>query len=137
MGAFTRKDRHNLKDDLEFIYKLFPRLKERLKQPGGTLSGGEQQMLTISRAIMAKPKLMLLDEPSLGIAPILVKAIFEKIVALNKATGITMLLVEQNANYALSVSDYGYVLETGKIILEGDAKSLASNPEVRKAYLGE
>jgi len=137
MGAFTRKDRHNLKDDLEFIYKLFPRLKERLKQPGGTLSGGEQQMLAISRAIMAKPKLMLLDEPSLGIAPILVKAIFEKIVALNKATGITMLLVEQNANYALSVSDYGYVLETGKIILEGDAKSLASNPEVRKAYLGE
>ena len=137
MGAFTRKDRHNLKDDLEFIYKLFPRLKERLKQPGGTLSGGEQQMLAISRAIMAKPKLMLLDEPSLGIAPILVKAIFEKIVALNKATGITMLLVEQNANYALSVSDYGYVLETGKIILEGDAKSLVSNPEVRKAYLGE
>jgi branched-chain amino acid transport system ATP-binding protein len=137
MGAFTRKDKHNLKDDLEFIYKLFPRLKERLKQPGGTLSGGEQQMLTISRAIMAKPKLMLLDEPSLGIAPILVKAIFEKIVALNKATGITMLLVEQNANYALSVSDYGYVLETGTIILEGDAKSLASNPEVRKAYLGE
>ena len=137
MGAFTRKDRLNIKDDLEFIYKLFPRLKERLKQPGGTLSGGEQQMLTISRAIMAKPKLMLLDEPSLGIAPILVKAIFEKIVALNKATGITMLLVEQNANYALSVSDYGYVLETGKIILEGDAKSLASNPEVRKAYLGE
>lgn len=137
MGAFTRKDKHNLKDDLEFIYKLFPRLKERLKQPGGTLSGGEQQMLAISRAIMAKPKLMLLDEPSLGLAPILVKAIFEKIVALNKATGITMLLVEQNANYALSVSDYGYVLETGNIILEGAAKELASNPEVRKAYLGE
>jgi branched-chain amino acid transport system ATP-binding protein len=137
MGAFTRKDRYNLKYDLEFIYKLFPRLKERLKQPGGTLSGGEQQMLAISRAIMAKPKLMLLDEPSLGIAPILVKAIFERIVALNKATGITMLLVEQNANYALSISDYGYVLETGEIILEGEAKSLASNPEVRKAYLGE
>jgi branched-chain amino acid transport system ATP-binding protein len=137
MGAFTRKDKHNLKDDLEFIYKLFPRLRERLRQPGGTLSGGEQQMLAISRAIMAKPKLMLLDEPSLGLAPILVKAIFEKIVALNKATGITMLLVEQNANYALSISDYGYVLETGNIILEGDAKSLANNPEVRKAYLGE
>lgn len=137
MGAYTRKDKDNIKYDLEFVFSLFPRLKERLKQPGGTLSGGEQQMLAISRAIMSKPKLLLLDEPSLGIAPILVKQIFEKIVALNKATGVTILLVEQNANIALSVSDYGYVLETGTIKLEGEAKTLAENPEVRKAYLGE
>ena len=137
MGAYTRKDKHNLKDDLDFIYTFFPRLKERLKQMGGTLSGGEQQMLAISRALMSKPKLLLLDEPSLGIAPLLVKAIFEQIVALNKTTGLTILLVEQNANMALSIADYGYVMETGEIILEGEAKSLAKNEEVRKAYLGE
>ncbi|MBV6477852.1 MAG: High-affinity branched-chain amino acid transport ATP-binding protein LivF [Ignavibacteria bacterium] len=137
MGAYTRKDKHNLKDDLEFIYTFFPRIKERLKQLGGTLSGGEQQMLAISRALMSKPKLLLLDEPSLGIAPILVKQIFEQIVELNKKTGITILLVEQNANIALSVADYGYVMETGHIILEGDAGSLAKNENVRKAYLGE
>ena len=137
MGAYTRKDKHNLKDDLEFIYEFFPRIKERLKQQGGTLSGGEQQMLAISRALMSKPKLLLLDEPSLGIAPLLTKAIFEQIVALNKKTGLTILLVEQNANMALSIADYGYVMETGEIILEGDAKSLAQNEEVRKAYLGE
>lgn len=137
MGAYTRKDKHNLKNDLEFIYEFFPRIKERLKQLGGTLSGGEQQMLAISRALMSKPKLLLLDEPSLGIAPLLTKAIFEQIVALNKKTGLTILLVEQNANMALSIADYGYVMETGEIILEGDAKSLAENEEVRKAYLGE
>lgn len=137
MGAYTRKDKNNLKEDLEFIYTFFPRIKERLKQLGGTLSGGEQQMLAISRALMSKPKLLLLDEPSLGIAPLLVKTIFEKIEALNKTTGLTILLVEQNANIALSIADYGYVMETGKIILEGEAKSLARNEEVRKAYLGE
>jgi branched-chain amino acid transport system ATP-binding protein len=137
MGAYTRKDKDNIKYDLELIFKLFPRLQERLKQPGGTLSGGEQQMLAISRALMSKPKLLLLDEPSLGIAPILVKQIFEKIKTLKDATGLTILLVEQNANLALSISNYAYVLETGDIKLEGDAKELASNPEVRKAYLGE
>jgi branched-chain amino acid transport system ATP-binding protein len=137
MGAYTRKDKNNLNEDLEFIYTFFPRIKERLKQLGGTLSGGEQQMLAISRALMSKPKLLLLDEPSLGIAPLLVKTIFEKIEALNKTTGLTILLVEQNANIALSIADYGYVMETGQIILEGEAKSLAQNEEVRKAYLGE
>lgn len=137
MGAFTRKDKDNILYDLEFIFTLFPRLKERLKQPGGTLSGGEQQMLAISRAIMSKPKLLLLDEPSLGIAPILVKQIFEKIKSLKDATGLTILLVEQNANIALSISDYAYVLETGSIKLEGEAKAMANNSEVRKAYLGE
>ncbi|MFA7361523.1 MAG: ABC transporter ATP-binding protein [Candidatus Kapaibacterium sp.] len=137
MGAFTRKDKDNIQLDLELIFVLFPRLKERLKQPGGTLSGGEQQMLAISRAIMSKPKLLLLDEPSLGIAPILVKQIFEKIKSLKDASGLTILLVEQNANIALSISDYAYVLETGSIKLEGEAKAMADNPEVRKAYLGE
>ena len=137
MGAYVRNDKHNFKEDLEFIYTFFPRIKERLKQPGGTLSGGEQQMLAISRALMSKPKLLLLDEPSLGIAPLLVKTIFEKIEALNKDTGLTILLVEQNANIALSIADYAYVMETGEIILEGEAKSLAKNEEVRKAYLGE
>jgi len=137
MGAYTRKDKDNIKEDLELIFKLFPRLQERLKQPGGTLSGGEQQMLAISRALMSKPKLLLLDEPSLGIAPILVKQIFEKIKALKDVTGLTILLVEQNANLALSISNYAYVLETGNIILEGEAKEMASNPDIRKAYLGE
>lgn len=137
MGAYTRKDKQNFNNDFELIFTLFPRLKERLKQMGGTLSGGEQQMLAISRALMSKPKLLLMDEPSLGIAPILVKAIFEKIVSLKEITGITILLVEQNANMALSIADYCYVLETGNVILEGDSASLAKNEEVRKAYLGE
>ena len=137
MGAYLRKDKQNFAADLELIFSIFPRLKERIKQPGGTLSGGEQQMLAISRALMSKPKMLLLDEPSLGIAPLLTKTIFEKIVEINKSLGMTILLVEQNANLALSVADYGYVIETGNIILEGPAKELESNPEVRKAYLGE
>jgi len=137
MGAYLRKDKENFGKDLDFIFSIFPRLKERIKQPGGTLSGGEQQMLAISRALMSKPKMLLLDEPSLGIAPLLTKTIFEKIVEINKTLGMTILLVEQNANLALSVANYGYVLETGKIILEGPAKELETKPEVRKAYLGE
>jgi len=137
MGAYLRRDKQNFAADLDLIFTIFPRLKERIKQAGGTLSGGEQQMLAISRALMSKPKMLLLDEPSLGIAPLLTKTIFEKIVEINKTLGMTILLVEQNANLALSVADYGYVIETGNIILEGPAKELESNPEVRKAYLGE
>ncbi|HCA43313.1 MAG TPA: ABC transporter ATP-binding protein [Bacteroidetes bacterium] len=137
MGAYTRKDKDHIKYDLEFVFSFFPRLKERINQLGGTLSGGEQQMLSISRAIMSKPKLLLLDEPSLGIAPLLVKTIFEKIVALNKSTGITILLVEQNANLALHNADYGYVLETGEITLEGPSSELSENEDIKKAYLGK
>lgn len=137
MGAYTRKDRQEIENEFELVFELFPRLKERLKQQGGTLSGGEQQMLAISRAIMSKPKLLLLDEPSLGIAPKLVTQIFDKIVALNKDNGITILLVEQNANYSLSVSSYAYVLETGNIYTEGRSEDLLKNEKIRKAYLGE
>ncbi len=137
MGAYLRKDKENFSKDQDFIFSIFPRLKERIKQPGGTLSGGEQQMLAISRAIMSRPKMLLLDEPSLGIAPILVKTIFQKIVEINTTLGVTILLVEQNAHLALTIASYGYVLETGNILLEGPAKELESNPEVRKAYLGE
>jgi branched-chain amino acid transport system ATP-binding protein len=136
MGAFLRRDRENFAKDLDFIFTIFPRLKERLKQTAGTLSGGEQQMLAIGRALMSKPKLLLLDEPSLGIAPLLTKTIFEQIVAINRDLKITILLIEQNANLALEISHYGYVLETGRILLHGTAAALRANPKVREAYLG-
>src|SRR5262249_39973135 len=119
-----------------YIFSIFPRLKEREKQVAGTLSGGEQQMLAIGRALMSKPKFLMLDEPSLGIAPLLVKTIFEKIVEINREQGITILLVEQNANLALEISHYGYVLETGRIILQNESKSLRQDPKVKSAYLG-
>jgi branched-chain amino acid transport system ATP-binding protein len=136
MGAYLRKDKPGIAKDLAYIFGIFPRLKEREKQTAGTLSGGEQQMLAIGRALMSKPKLLMLDEPSLGIAPLLVKTIFEKIVEINKELGLTILLVEQNANLALEVSHYGYVLETGRIILEDTSAALRENEEVRAAYLG-
>lgn len=135
MGAYSRKDKANIQKDMEHCYSLFPRLKERLQQIAGTLSGGEQQMLAISRAIMCKPKLLLLDEPSLGLAPKIVAQIFEIIKKLN-SEGMTILLVEQNANQALKVADRAYVLETGKITLSGTGQELLSNDEVRKSYLG-
>ncbi len=137
MGAYLRNDRDGIKKDMDYVFNTFPRLKERLQQPAGTLSGGEQQMLAIGRALMGKPRVLLLDEPSLGIAPLLVKTIFEKIVEINRELGMTILLVEQNAHMALHVANYGYVLETGTIILEGPAADLAKNEDVRKAYLGE
>ena len=136
MGAYLRKDKAGIAKDFEYIFGIFPRLKEREKQTAGTLSGGEQQMLAIGRALMSKPKCLMLDEPSLGIAPLLVKTIFEKIVEINKTLGITILLVEQNANLALEVSNYGYVLETGRIILEDKSAALRENAQVRAAYLG-
>lgn len=136
MGAYLRKDRKQLGNEFDFVFAMFPRLKERSRQVAGTLSGGEQQMLAIGRALMSKPRCLMLDEPSLGIAPILVKTIFEKIAEINKTLGITILLVEQNANLALEVSNYGYVLETGKIILQDDSKALRANEKVKSAYLG-
>jgi branched-chain amino acid transport system ATP-binding protein len=136
MGAFLRTDKPEIKRDLEHIYSLFPKLAERKKQQGGTLSGGEQQMLAIGRSLMARPKLLLLDEPSLGLAPIIVEKIFEIITDINKE-GTTILLVEQNANLALSVSHRAYVMESGTITLSGDASDLAEDEGVRKAYLGE
>jgi branched-chain amino acid transport system ATP-binding protein len=136
LGAFLRHDRAGINSDLDFVFSFFPRLKERETQVAGTLSGGEQQMLAIARALMSKPSFLMLDEPSLGIAPLLVKTIFQKIVEINKQRGITILLVEQNANLALEISDYGYVLETGRISLEDKSSVLRTNPEVRKAYLG-
>jgi len=136
MGAYLRRDKAKFKDDLEYIFAMFPRLKEREKQTAGTLSGGEQQMLAIGRALMSKPKCLMLDEPSLGIAPILVKTIFEKIADVNKVLGLTILLVEQNANLALEVSSHGYVLETGRIIIEDNSIALRQNPSVKESYLG-
>ncbi|NLY74463.1 MAG: ABC transporter ATP-binding protein [Firmicutes bacterium] len=135
MGAYTRKDKQGIKNDLEQVFTHFPRLKERVNQIAGTLSGGEQQMLAIGRTLMSRPKLMLMDEPSMGLAPLLVKEIFSIIQDINRA-GTTILLVEQNAHMALSIADRAYVLETGKIALQGDAKELAASEAVRKAYLG-
>lgn len=135
MGAYQRKDKDGIAEDMEKVFAQFPRLKERLSQYGGTLSGGEQQMLAIGRAMMARPKVMLLDEPSMGLAPLVVSQIFEVIKEIN-AGGTTVLLVEQNARKALQIADYAYVMETGKIFLEGPAQEVAENPSVMAAYLG-
>lgn len=135
LGAYLRKDKAGVKEAIQRVYSLFPRLEERKNQISGTLSGGEQQMLAMGRALMSKPQLLLLDEPSMGLAPILVKQIFSIIKEIN-ASGTTILLVEQNAHMALSIANRAYVLETGKIVLSGDAKQLAASEEVRKAYLG-
>jgi branched-chain amino acid transport system ATP-binding protein len=135
LGAYLRRDESGIKEDLDRVFSLFPRLKERERQKGGTMSGGEQQMLAIGRALMAQPTLLLLDEPSMGIAPILVERIYETIAEINKQ-GTTILLVEQNANFALDVSKRAYVLETGAVTLSDKSEALRENPEVQKAYLG-
>jgi branched-chain amino acid transport system ATP-binding protein len=135
LGAYLRRDESGISDDLERVFSLFPRLKERERQKGGTMSGGEQQMLAIGRALMAQPTLLLLDEPSMGIAPILVERIYETIAEINKQ-GTTILLVEQNANFALDVSKRAYVLETGAVTLSDRSEALRENPEVQRAYLG-
>lgn len=135
LGAYLRKDKEGIKQDMNHVYELFPRLLERKKQMAGTLSGGEQQMLAMGRALMARPQLLLLDEPSMGLAPILVKQIFSIIEEINK-TGTTILLVEQNANLALSIADRAYVVETGRIVLSGTAEELNASEEIKKAYLG-
>ena len=136
MGAYIRHDRGQIAADIERVYQLFPRLKERRRQTAGTLSGGEQQMLAIGRAIMSRPKLLLLDEPSMGLAPLMVQKVFETVHAVSKE-GVTILLIEQNAKLALEVSNRGYVMESGEITLSGDAKKLLHDPAVRAAYLGE
>ena len=135
MGAYIRSDADGIKADIERVYHLFPRLRERRRQTAGTMSGGEQQMLAMGRAMMSRPKLLLLDEPSMGLAPILVDRIYETVREINKQ-GTTILLVEQNANYALDVSSHGYVLETGKVVLADKSEALRENPEVQNAYLG-
>lgn len=135
LGAYTRKDKDGIEKDLAHVYELFPRLQERKKQAAGTLSGGEQQMLAMGRALMSRPKILLLDEPSMGLSPLLVKEIFHIIQDINK-DGTTILLVEQNAKMALAIADRAYALETGKITIEGTGAELASSEEVRKAYLG-
>jgi len=136
MGAYLRKDKDGIAADLEHVYELFPRLRERATQKGGTLSGGEQQMLAVGRALMSKPRLLMLDEPSMGLAPVIVELIFDVIQKLND-DGITILLVEQNAHMALSIADRGYVMETGGIMLTGTGADLLNNDQVRKSYLGE
>jgi len=135
LGAYLRKDKQGIKEDLKKVFERFPRLYERRDQLAGTLSGGEQQMLAIGRALMSRPKLLLLDEPSMGLAPILVTEIFKIIKEIN-SQGTTILLIEQNAHMALSIADRAYVIETGRIVLSGEAKDIAANPEVKKAYLG-
>ena len=137
MGAYLRSDKAGIAGDLDRVFEKFPRLKERLGQNAGTLSGGEQQMLAIGRALMAKPQLLIMDEPSLGLAPVLVEFIIDTIQELRAKDGYTILLVEQNANQALAVADRGYVMETGRIVLEGDSQALRNNEEVQKAYLGK
>ncbi|WP_241498706.1 ABC transporter ATP-binding protein [Fervidobacterium thailandense] len=134
-GAYLRKDKENIKKDIEYVFDLFPRLRERINQRAGTLSGGEQQMLAIGRALMSRPKLLLLDEPSLGLAPVIVKEVFRLIRRIHEE-GVTILLVEQNAFEALKLCDYAYVLETGRIVLEGTGKQLLEDERVKKAYLG-
>ncbi|MBS0325607.1 MAG: ABC transporter ATP-binding protein [Proteobacteria bacterium] len=136
MGAYIRNDRAAIRDDVERVFTLFPRLKERRRQTAGTLSGGEQQMLAMGRALMSRPRLLLLDEPSMGLAPLMVQKVFETIIAVSKE-GVTILLIEQNAKLALEVSDRGYVMESGEITLDGDAAALLHDPKVRSAYLGE
>ena len=136
MGAYTRNDKDGIKEDLEKMFVLFPRLAERKKQLAGTMSGGEQQMLAIARALMSKPTILLMDEPSMGLAPLLVQEIFKIIERINKEEGVTILLVEQNAHMALSVANRAYVLETGEIIKEGAWKDLLDDPDIKKAYLG-
>ena len=136
LGAYLRRDRAQVAEDREYVFGLFPRLKERQKQVGGTLSGGEQQMLAISRALMSRPRLLLLDEPSLGLAPQVVETIFRILREVN-ARGVSILLVEQNAHLALSLANHGYVLETGEVVMQGEGKALLAAPEIRKAYLGE
>jgi branched-chain amino acid transport system ATP-binding protein len=136
MGAYIRSDRAGVRSDIERVFTLFPRLQERRRQTAGTLSGGEQQMLAIGRALMSKPRLLLLDEPSMGLAPLMVQKVFETVLSVSKE-GVTILLIEQNAKLALEVSHRGYVMESGVITLSGDAKSLLDDPAVRAAYLGE
>ena len=136
MGAYTRHDKAGIAQDIERMFTLFPRLKERRSQTAGTLSGGEQQMLAIGRALMAQPKLLLLDEPSMGLAPIMVQKIFEVVREVSRS-GVTILLIEQNARLALEISTRGYVMDGGVITLDGESKALLANPKVREAYLGE
>ena len=136
IGAFLRRDAAGIANDLDYVYSLFPRLKERSWQPAGTLSGGEQQMLAVGRALMSRPKVLMMDEPSLGLAPLIVRDIFSIIRRVNE-DGITVLLIEQNANAALHIADYGYVLETGMISLTGTGEELLRNSSVREAYLGK
>lgn len=137
IGAYLRKDKASFKKDIDFIHEMFPRLKERSNQLSGTLSGGEQQMLAVGRALMSKPKVLMMDEPSLGLAPLVVKDIFEIIKKVNKEQNMTVLLIEQNANAALKIADYGYVMETGNIGLEGTGQELLSNERVKEMYLGK